>query len=130
MSRQLFLTVAAVIALAVGGFALFLPAALLATKGVAPTPSTLVWVREVGALLLAVGVTSLLVRNHPDSPTLRAVLLGNALLQLALLPIELIAWWQGVIPLASGIAPNSALHVVLAAGFLTFSRHPRPLRAA
>lgn len=124
MTRKTFLTVAALIALAVGCFALFLPAALLATKGVAPTPSTLVWVREVGVLLLAVGTTTLLVRSHPDSPTMRAVLLGNALLQLALFPIELIAWRQGVIPRFSGIAPNSAVHVLLAAGFFYYARKP------
>lgn len=124
MTRTTFLTLAAVIALAVGAFALLLPAALLATKGVSPTPSTLVWVREVGVLLLVVGVTALLVRSHPDSPTLRAFLLGNALLQLGLLPIELIAWSQGVIPRFSGIAPNSAVHVLLAAGFFSFARKP------
>jgi hypothetical protein len=34
----------------------------------------------------------------------------------AALTIELIAWWQGVIPRFSGIAPSSAVHVLLGGG--------------
>ncbi len=117
---------AALIAVGVGGAALLAPDAMLASKGITGNPAARVWMREVGALLLAVGVTSWLIRHHEDSPTMRAVLWGNALLQLGLLPIELFAYVQGTIPALAGIVPNSVLHVLLAIGFVTFARAVRP----
>jgi hypothetical protein len=119
MNRHTFLTVAGAVALAVGAVALFFPAALLASKGVTSAAAN-VWMREVGVLLIAIGVMALLVRNHADSPTLRAFFIGNVIVQLALLPIELLAYRDGVITLLSGIVPNSILHVLLAAAFLYY----------
>ena len=121
MNRQLFLTLSAVVALAVAVLALGFPGSLLTGKGVEPTPALLVWVREVGALILAAGVTSFLVREAPDSVAMRGVLLGNALLHIALLPIELIAFGQGVIRNPVGVVPNSLVHIVLASGYLTYA---------
>jgi hypothetical protein len=46
-----------------------------------------------------------------------------------LLPIEIVAYRQGVITQLSGIVPNSLLHVVLAAGFATFAATIRLARA-
>ena len=126
VSRSLFLTFAALIAVGVGGAALLAPEVMLASKGIAGNAAARVWMQEVGAVLIAVGVTAWLVRTHEDSPTLRALLWGNALLQVALLPIELVAHAQGVIPDASGIVPNTMLHLVLALGFVTYARAIRP----
>jgi len=121
----MFLTVAATIAVVVGLVALVAPDAMLAMKGVAGDTAATVWMRQVGVLLLATGVTAALVRRHPDSPTLRAVLVGNALLQLGLLPIEPLAYAQGVIPNLAGIVPNTVVHIVLAAGFVVHARAVR-----
>jgi hypothetical protein len=120
MSRARFLTIAAAIALAVGAFAVALPAVFLASKGVTNNPAAEVWMREVGVVLLAIGLTAFLVRNEPASPTMRAFLFGNLLLQLGLLPIEIFAYRDGVITLASGVAPNSVLNALLAGGFLYY----------
>lgn len=121
MTRTTFLTLSSSIALAVGALALLAPATLLAGKGVAPLDATQVWTREVGVLLLATGLLGLLVRTHPDSPTMRAYLAVNALLQVAIFPIELVAYHQGVITTPSGVVPNSVLHAVLAAAFATYA---------
>jgi hypothetical protein len=126
VSRSLFLTFAALIALGVGGTALLAPEVMLASKGIAGNAAARVWMQEVGAVLIAVGVTAWLVRTHEDSPTLRALLWGNALLQVALLPIELVAHARGVIPDAAGIVPNTVLHLVLALGFVAYARAIRP----
>jgi hypothetical protein len=104
----------------VGVFALFAPVALLASKGVSSTAAS-VWTREVGVLLVAIGVIVFSVRNHADSPTLQAVLNGNAIVQLGLLPIEVLAYREGTITQLSGIVPNSVLHLCLAAGFLYYA---------
>ena len=121
MSRKTFLSVSAVVATAVGLFALLAPAALLASKGVSPSASAAVWVREVGVLLIALGTTAFLVRGESDSKSLRGFLFGNAIVHVGLLPIEISAYSENVITRLAGIVPNSALHVLLAGGFLYFA---------
>ena len=120
MKRSTFLTLAAMVAFAVGAFALFAPAVLLATKGVSSAAAG-VWTREIGVLLLAIGVTALMVRKHEDSPTLRAFLMGNAAIQFGLFPIEILAYREGTITMLSGIVPNSIVHLCLAAGFIYYT---------
>jgi hypothetical protein len=120
MKRTTFLSVASFIALAVGTFALIAPAILLESKGVAASAATDVWVREVGALLISVGVTAFLVRDHEDSPPLKAFFIGNIMLQLSLLIIEPLAYANGIITKLSGIVPNTILHILLASGFIYY----------
>ena len=122
MSRRFFLTAAGAIGLVIGLLALLWPTVILTGKGVTLDVATPVWVREVGASILALSVILLLVRRHADTATLRAVLWGNALVHGALLPIEVVAWREGVITRLDGIVPNSMLHLVFAAGFVFFAR--------
>jgi len=122
MSRKTFLIIFSVVATLVGAAALAAPAVLLDSKGVVPAAATQVWVRELGVLILASAVVAFVVRAEPDSRALRAVLIGNALVQLGLFPIEILASSDGVLTKVSGVVPNSILHVALAAGFLHFAR--------
>ncbi len=121
MERKWFLTVVAVIAAAVGLFALLAPAALLASKGVAASAAGELWAREMGVAILSTGVAAFLMRGHADSASLRAFLIANAVLQLGLFPIEIAAFAAGVVTKASGIVPNEVLHLVLAGGFVHFA---------
>jgi hypothetical protein len=126
LRRSTFLTLSSAVALAVGIFALAAPGTLLESKGVAlPNDAAAIWVRELGVAIFALGLLMLLVRNHADSPTLRAIFFANALVQLGLLPIEIRAHHVGVITHLSGIVPNSVLHVALATGFLIFGARMR-----
>ena len=125
--RSTFLTLASVVALAIGSLAVALPQVLLTGKGVLlPNLAAAVWVREVGVSIFAQGATMFLVRRHADSPTLRAFFCGNAIVQVGLLSVEVAAYRDGVIPHLSGILPNSVLHVVLASGFLAYAARIRP----
>lgn len=130
MTNKFVLASTAAIALAIGAWALAAPASLLASKGVAPIPATMVWMREVGVLLVALGVLAFAVRTHPDTPSLRAIFGANAIVQLGLLPIEIVAHLQGTIPTLAGIVPNSVLHAVLAATFAWCAVRPRAGRTA
>lgn len=121
MNRQTFLALASIIAVCVGIFALTMPDVLLESKGVAANAGANVWVREVGLVLISIGVMAFLMKGHANSPSLRVFLMGNAILQLGLLPIEIAALAQGVITKASGIVPNSILHVLLACGFAYYA---------
>ena len=131
MNRSVFLTLASFIALGVGVLASASPAMLLESKGVAPRAAAEGWVRQVGVILVAIGMAAFAIRRHPDSPTLRAFLWANAVLQIGLLPIEVVAYSQGVITRLAGIVPNTVLHAVLAAGFAWYAaRCHAPLGAA
>jgi hypothetical protein len=127
MSRKLFLTVVSAIATAVGSFALMAPAVLLEdVKMAEPSASANVMARTVGVLLLAFGALLFLVRSHDDSPTLRAVLAANLLLQLAIIPIDPLAYLSGAFHTLGSFLPNTILQVVLAAGFAHYLfRDPR-----
>ncbi len=118
--RTVFLSVAAAIAVGVGAAALLFPAQLLASKGTLPSAAANVWMREVGSMLLCVGLIAALVRTHTNSPTLRALILGNAGMQLGLFGVEALAYAQGTITQLGGVLPNLLIHVVLAAGFMYF----------
>ena len=122
MQQKTFLSIAAAIALAVGTVAALFPAALLASKGTLPSAAADLWMREVGVLLVCIGVMAGLVRNHADSPTMRVLMLGNLLVQLGLLVTEVQGYANGVITQLSGLVPNAVLHVVLAAGFAYYWR--------
>lgn len=121
MNRKIFLTFAALIALSVGLFAVVAPSLLLENKGVVVTAATMIWVREVGVFLIALGVMSAFIRNHNDSPTMKAILFSNMLIQIGLFPLEIAGYFSGTISKISGILPNSALHLLLAIGFGYYS---------
>lgn len=125
MTRKTFLTIASVIALAVGTIAAFFPMAILESKGVTPGAPVIVWIRQVGVAIVSVGLTSFLIRGHAPSATVRAFLFGNAAHQLMLAPIEVVAFVDGTITKLSGIVPNTVLHLLLATGFLFFASRER-----
>lgn len=120
MNRKMFLTLAAVIALGVGSVAFLFPADLLASKGTLPSEAANLWMREVGVLLLSIGVIAGLVRSQADSATMKALMLGNLLVQLGLLATEVVGYFSGVITKLSGMMPNSILNLLLAGGFAYF----------
>lgn len=120
LSRRIFLTIASIIATLVGIFALLFPAILLKSKGVEPLAGTIVWMRETGLLLLAIGSITIFFRNQVDSAAVKMVLLVNLIIQIGLFIIEFFAFQSGVITKLSGIVPNLILHILLAAGFLYF----------
>jgi hypothetical protein len=118
MSRVAFLTSTSIIALSIGLLALLAPSVLLQEiKHAAPSEAANVMARTVGALLVSVGVLAFWVRRHPPSPTLRAVLGVNLLLQLLILPIDPLAWHGGTFQTLGSFLPNTALHLLLASGF-------------
>jgi hypothetical protein len=124
--RSLFLTTSAAVALGIGCLAFASPETLLESKGVLlPNAAAALWMREVGVLIFGLGATLFLLRKHADSATLRAVLFGNAIVHLGLLPLELGAYDADVITRLSGIVPNTALHIVLASGFVLFGARMR-----
>lgn len=123
MPLKFFLTFVAAGALAIGSVAAFAPEFLLAeVKQVAPEPVALVMARTVGVLLLTVGALNAMVRTHRWSPTLRAVLVADLLLQVLIVPIDPLAFLSGTFQTLGSFLPNTLLHVVVASGCVYYLR--------
>jgi hypothetical protein len=106
------------VAFAVGLFAFSAPGVLIENvKMAAPSDVANVMARTVGILLITVGMLAFLVRGHEDSPTLRSVLIANLVLQVGILPIDPIAYANGVYGTPGSFVPNTIIHVLLASGF-------------
>ena len=118
MSYKLLLTVLSVVAVVVGVLAIIRPTKFLESKGATVNDAAVIWMREVGVLIFAQGITGVLLRNQPLTGAVRAFLFGAALTQFGLLPIELVGYWRGSLTRLSGVLPNSILHVVLGAALL------------
>lgn len=117
MPPSLFVTAASLIALAVGVVSALFPSVILSSKGVDPSLAAECWVRQGGVALIGIGVTAWRLRAFATHAVARAFFIGNAVHQVLLAPIEVVAWLEGTITKVSGIVPNTLLHVVLAAGF-------------
>jgi hypothetical protein len=118
MNRKVLLTITSVVAFAIGSFAIVAPDVLITNvKHAAPSDTANVMLRTVGILLIAIAILDYLVRNHEDSPTMRSILIANLALQLGIMPIDPSAYASGVFKELGSFAPNTVLHVLLAAGF-------------
>jgi len=121
MSRKIFLTIVACVALLIGCFALVAPSVLIEqVKYAAPSPTADVMARTVGVLLISFGVLNFLVRNHGDSPTMKSILIANALLQIGIMPIDPYAYYTGVFGDMSAFVPNTILHILVFSGFIYY----------
>lgn len=128
MSTRRLLLFTAAIALCIGGFALLLPTALLAGKGVATVdPAAVAMTRTVGVALTGFAGLDFAVSGLRASKTLGRVLLANAGFQLALLPLDPWACATGAFHGLASFLPNSVLHLVLAGLFLRAWRQQRAL---
>lgn len=125
MKPRTFFLLSAVVASSIGCLALFAPDLLLeGVKGVSADGPSRVMARTTGALLCCIGAMDFLVRDHEDSPTLRAVLLANAFVHLGLMPIDPLAWATGTFQTLGSFLPNTVLHMGFASMALWLWRRP------
>ena len=121
MKRTQFLTIASIIAFAVGIYATIFPKVLLESKGVTPDIGAKIWTTEVGVLLIGIGILVFGIRKMAFSKSLKVILLANAFIQIGLFAIEFIAWINNQITIASGVIPNLSIHILLTIGFIYYS---------
>ena len=69
-------------------------------------------------LIFAQGATAFLLRNDPLTHAVRAFLVGAAVTQFGLLPIEVAAYWRGSLTRLGGVLPNCVLHAALGSALL------------
>lgn len=121
MSSKLALTIGAVAAVVFGLALALLPEQMLAGFGLGVPKEAQVLSRDVGVTLIGLGIINWLARSEMGL-AVRALLIGNAFIQIAELVVN---GWE----VAAGILPGQAagglvLHLVLAVVFLL------PLRRA
>jgi hypothetical protein len=78
-------------------------------------------VRWLGANLFAIGVINLLARHDAGSEALRAIMIGNIVLHVVALTLDIMDNANGIVK-TSGVIMGAVVHVGLALGFLYYLR--------
>jgi hypothetical protein len=115
MRRPLFFLIIAVVGLVFSGFMLLLPTAFAQNAGLSTNPETAFLFRALGAMILSVTLANFMVRNHPDSATLAAVLWMNVATHVLAGAVDLVGEVQGLVTFAHS-APGLVVHVAIAVG--------------
>jgi hypothetical protein len=120
MKRSTFFLIAAIVAAAFGALMLFAPRFAAQGFNLAASGETDTLFRALGATLLALAVLNFLVRNHPASETLKAVLWTNVAAHAFGLVADL--WSVALGPLSFvNILPGLIVHVVIGLGALYYA---------
>lgn len=120
MNRSTFFLILVVIGLIFGAMFVFVPDMIATMSGVEPVPVMTVPVRGLGVMILAVTLLNFLVRNDPDSTTLRAVLWANLAVHVLTPVVDIYGAAQGLMP-AGSILPGLVVHLLAAWGCFHFA---------
>lgn len=110
--QRWFFIVAAVIGALLGLMMLFAPAFAAQSFGVATNPLAEALFRVLGAVLISVAILNFMVRDHPASPTLSAVVLMNVVVHALGAVADIWSTLLGSLSW-SGIAPGLAVHAIV-----------------
>lgn len=110
--QRWFFIVAAVIGALLGLLMFFAPAFAGQSFGVVTTPLAESLFRVLGAALVAVAIMNFMVRDHPASPTLNAIVLMNVTIHAFGTVADIWSTLLGALTW-SGIAPGLVVHVVV-----------------
>ena len=121
MSRPIFFLVISLVGLVFAGFMLLTPAGFAQNAGLSGSAETAFLFRALGAMILSVTLLNFMVRNHPASPTLAAVLWMNIAVHVLAGAVDLVGEAQGLVTFAHS-APGLAVHVLIAAGAYFYVR--------
>ena len=116
MSRRVFLILAGIIALFFGLGMIFNGAQMLDMVAIPTNQSTGVVLQWMGCPLIAIGLMNLMARSDPGSQALRALLLGNILLHVFGMAIDIYDYANVFIKM-SGLVMGAVVHLGLIAGF-------------
>ena len=113
---NIFIAIAAVLAMLFGAMMLLVPAEFYAPTGIAMTPMIATVAQAHGATLVGLGVVNWLARDA-DRQGLMAVLTGNLVVQVLSLLVVLRTMQLGA---GLAVAPGIVIHVVLGSLFAFF----------
>jgi hypothetical protein len=115
MKRSVFMLIVAVLGFLFGLMLLLVPVKAGEGFGFAPSAQTDVLFRAMGGMIFSAGLLNLMVRSHPDSPTLAAVLWFNVATHGLSLIVDMMGVSAGTMEL-SRIAVSLITHVFVIIG--------------
>ena len=122
---RIVLTLGAVLAWIFGAMLLLAPGPFFAPMGIVMDEKVATIAQNQGAALISIGLINFLCRGVTDATALRAVLLGNMVIQLLSLGIVVRALALGIFPPRG--APALVIHVILGTLFAVALRRVRML---
>ena len=120
MKRSLFLLITAILALLFGGLMFFAPSLAAQAFGIPDSVGVDALFRILGATLLSLAVLNFLVRNHPSSPTLTAVLWTDVATHGIGLVADLWSVGAGAFTFTAAL-PGLVVHVFVGVGALIYA---------
>ena len=115
MSRSLFFLIIAVVGLIFSGVMLLIPTVFAQSAGLSASSETAFLFRALGGMVLSVTLANFMVRNHPDSATLAAVLWMNVATHVLAIAVDFLGEMQGLVTFAHS-APGLIVHGAIAVG--------------
>ncbi len=125
MRRSLFLIITSVISALFGGMMFFLPEVITAGFGATTTHFSNFLMREMGLIILCVGILNFLVRNAEDSMALKAIFILNMAYHITMIPMVLMAVSQGIFTMEKSMG-GLAAHLFIGIGSIFYSAKIRP----
>jgi hypothetical protein len=119
MKRSVFFIIIAIVGILFGGMLLYAPAMSAENFGWTATPEISLLFRSMGGMILSLGILNFLVRNEPDSYTLKAVLIFNLMSHLIGLIIDMNGIREGVL-LFNNIVLGFAVHILISLGCIFY----------
>ena len=119
MSRSVFLILAGIIGIFFGGTMIFNSAQMLDMVAIPTNQSTSVVLQWMGCPLIAIGLMNILARRDAGSIALRAIMIGNILLHVFGMAIDVYDYRNAFIKI-SGLEMGAVVHLILIAGFLFY----------
>jgi hypothetical protein len=120
MKRQTFLTIAAVVGALPAVLMITAPAKMMERMGSQPNDTTNVLLQILGAMIFSVSVTLFLARKDEGSIALRAIIIGNIIVDIGSIPIDWIAYQRGIFTQLSSLIPSTITHIIFVIGFIYY----------
>jgi len=121
MKRSTFFLITSIFAFIFAAMMLLVPASAAQGFGMVSTPETNLLFRSLGAMLLSVAILNFMVRNHPDSNTLKAILIFNIALNLLGMLSDVPGIIEGILPFGKAI-PGHIIHLFIIIGSFIYLR--------
>ena len=125
MKRSTFFLITAIFAFIFGALMLFAPTGAAEGFGMVSTPETSLLFGSLGGMLLSAAILNFLVRSHPDSNTLKAILIYNIALNLLGMLSDIPGFVSGVLPFTKAV-PGHIVHLFIIIGSFVYLRRIKP----
>jgi hypothetical protein len=116
MSRKVFFIIAGILPILFGLTMIFNGKQMLDMVAIETNASTAVVLQWMGCPLISVGIMNLLARNDEGSIALRALMIGNILIHVLGMGIDVYDYASGFIKM-SGVVMGAIVHIGLGGGF-------------